>query len=435
MPTDTATLPAILSGNIASTLESRLGQDVPAHIPSDNRAAVRFLREAAHALGVYGASANRLEDALRSCARALGVEAEFFATPTGVFVTVASDDGAQTLIVPVNSSEVNLERLSLLDRVLSDVVLRNLDLPAAAERVREIERAPARYGAATTLLAFSLTSANAAMLFGGSWIDVATSGLLGAIIGIVTLGAAFGQTSIRLLEFASGAIAAILGALAATALGAHPATVVLAGLIVLVPGLTVTTAMNELATRHLVAGSARLMGALVIFVMLGFGVAVGERVADAAGWGQPLNAVLGPAPPEWMLVLPLTILVFPLMVLFKAAPRDWIWILLATLVGFTGARLGAEWIGPGIGAGFGALLVGLAANSTARLLDRPAAIMAAPGILLLVPGSFGYRSIAALMDNQALAGVETAFNMLLIAASIVTGLLIASLFVPPRKAL
>lgn len=435
MATDTATLPAaILTGEAKLEFNDAESRKAMARVPADRVAAVRFLREAAHALGAYGASANRLEDALRSCARSLGVDAEFFATPTGVFVTVATDDSSHTLIAPINNSEVNLERLALLDRVLSDVVNGNLDLRAAAQRVREIESARPRYGAFTTLLAFMLTSANAAMLFGGSWVDIGTSALAGLIIGIVTLGAAFGQTSVRLLEFASGMIASILGALAATTLGAHPATVALAALIVLVPGLTVTTAMNELATRHLVAGSARLMGALIIFVMMGFGVAVGERIADAAGWTQAATSAIG-APADWMLAIPLAILVFPLMVLFKAAPRDWIWILLAALIGFTGARLGAEWIGPGIGAGLGALLVGLAANTTARLLDRPAAIMAAPGILLLVPGSFGYRSVAALIDNEALAGVETAFNMLLIAASIVTGLLTASLFVPPRKAL
>lgn len=435
MSTNTATLPAaILSVAPNAAFETEAKQAVHSRVPADRVAAVRFLRELGRSLGTYGASANRLEDALRSCARALGVDAEFFATPTGVFVTVASDDGSQTLIAPINSSEVNLEKLAQLDRVLSDVVTGELDMAAASQRVRDIERAPVRYGAATTLLAFTLTSASAAMLFSGSWADIGAAAFAGLVIGIVTLGAAVGQSSVRLLEFASGAIAAVLGALAATALGAHPATVTLAGLIVLVPGLTVTTAMNELATRHLVAGSARLMGALIVFVMLGFGVAVGERAAEAFGWmSTPTFATAAPA--EWMLTIPLAIIAFPLMVLFKAAPRDWIWITLATLIGFVGARLGAEWIGPGIGAGLGALLVGLAANSTARLLDRPAAIMAAPGILLLVPGSFGYRSIAALMDNEALAGIETAFNMLLIAASIVTGLLMASLFVPPRKAL
>ena len=46
-----------------------------------------------------------------------------------------------------------------------------------------------------------------------------------------------------------------------------------AGLIVLVPGLPLTTALTELATRHLAAGPARLSGALVLFLSIGFGTA------------------------------------------------------------------------------------------------------------------------------------------------------------------
>ncbi|HEX7977062.1 MAG TPA: threonine/serine exporter family protein, partial [Gemmatimonadaceae bacterium] len=53
-----------------------------------------------------------------------------------------------------------------------------------------------------------------------------------------------------------------------------------------------------------------------------------------------------------------------------------------------------------------------------------------PGILLLVPGSVGYRSMSAMMDRDTVAGIDIAFTMILTAVSLVAGLLIAGVLVP-----
>ena len=50
-----------------------------------------------------------------------------------------------------------------------------------------------------------------------------------------------------------------------------------------------------------------------------------------------------------------------------------------------------------------------------------------PGVLLLVPGSSGFRSLALLLDQQVVGGVDAAFATLLTAASLVAGLLLAEM--------
>ena len=45
----------------------------------------------------------------------------------------------------------------------------------------------------------------------------------------------------------------------------------------------------------------------------------------------------------------------------------------------------------------GALTVGVASNWYSRLMDHPAIIPQVPGILMLVPGSVGFRGLAALL--------------------------------------
>jgi uncharacterized membrane protein YjjB (DUF3815 family) len=68
----------------------------------------------------------------------------------------------------------------------------------------------------------------------------------------------------------------------------------------------------------------------------------------------------------------------------------------------------------------------------ARFLNRPATVTLVPGILLLVPGSIGFRSLASLLDREVVLGVETAFRMILMAVALVAGILVSNIIAPPR---
>ena len=85
--------------------------------------------------------------------------------------------------------------------------------------------------------------------------------------------------------------------------------------------------------------------------------------------------------------------------------------------------------------GLGALAVGLFANLVARHAKRPASLPLLPGIVLLVRGSLGFKSLLSMLEHNVLTGVETAFRMALIAVALVTGLLVAGAIVSPRRPL
>jgi uncharacterized membrane protein YjjB (DUF3815 family) len=53
-----------------------------------------------------------------------------------------------------------------------------------------------------------------------------------------------------------------------------------------------------------------------------------------------------------------------------------------------------------------------------------------PGILMLVPGSIGFRSLSSFLERRTLAGIETAFSMILTAVALAAGLLIAGVIAP-----
>jgi uncharacterized membrane protein YjjB (DUF3815 family) len=92
-------------------------------------------------------------------------------------------------------------------------------------------------------------------------------------------------------------------------------------------------------------------------------------------------------------------------------------------------------LGNDLAGGAGALAVGLLSNLYARLEDRPAIIPLTPGILMLVPGSLGYRSLTAFLESDATLGTAMAFQTGLVAVSLVGGLLLSNLIIPPRRIL
>ncbi len=110
-------------------------------------------------------------------------------------------------------------------------------------------------------------------------------------------------------------------------------------------------------------------------------------------------------------------------------------MLLSGATAYATARLSQPVVGPELSAFLGALLVAIGANVYARTTRRPAAVPLVPGIMLLVPGSVGFRSVTELLAQDVVSGMETAFTMTLVAVALVTGLLLANVIVPPRRTL
>src|SRR3546814_11716567 len=118
-------------------------------------------------------------------------------------------------------------------------------------------------------LAFGLASASVAGLLRLPWLDIGTAGLIGLLVGVVDWVSA---TRPRLRE-ANEAISAMLATTVAILVAKFVGplnlnTVVIAALIVLMPGMSLTNAVNELTSQNLLSGTARFAGALSTLLKL-----------------------------------------------------------------------------------------------------------------------------------------------------------------------
>lgn len=398
------------------------------------QAEIDFVVEMTRALHRFGTPAHRLEDSMCVLCERLGLEGSFFATPTAIWANFAGASGQQTFLVRAESGAVDLGKLTLLDELIRDVGAR-VTSPAEGEaRLAEILAQPPAYGASLTVASFAAASGAAAVFFEGGWREVGVTSALGLLLGLLAHTTARVDGWRRLFEPVGGLLVSLL-AVAAGAwvqpLSVYVTTV--AGLITLVPGLTLTVAMTELSTGHLTSGTARFTGAWVVFVSIGFGVALGNRLGGMI-FAAPL-AVEPATLPNWAAWIALALAPVAFTVLFRARRGDLRWILPACVIAFAGARLGTRALGPELGVFLGALALGLSSNLRARIGQVPARVMLVPGLMMLVPGSLGFRSLSSLLERDVVSGIQLAFTMLMVAVALVAGLLVANVVAPPKRAL
>lgn len=404
-------------------------------LTDEQRDAVAFVLELGDAFLRAGYPVNLIGDLLRALARRLALpQPQIYVTPTAIEVAVGPlnhQEGARLVTRP---GGIDLGQLTRLDAMASAVAAGTLSPRQATAQLHALAKARPTPGALLIVLSHALAAAAFARTLGGGTREIAVAGLVGALTGVLALVARFlPQVDGVFPPLASFVVSFLAAAVAARV---HPLAsdlVILAGLVVELPGFTLTVALQELATRDLVSGTVRLTSALITFLGLILGVALGSQLAGRL-FGPP--HIIPPASlPAWTYLLAILAAGLSYVVRLQVERRDAAWVVFACLIATLSARAGVVALGPQLGAFAAALLVGLASNLLATLRRRPVAVMQVPGLILLVPGSIGFQSFQALFTAQTLAGVQAAFQMFVTAIALVYGIFLANLLLPARGSL
>ena len=403
-----------------------------------------YLLDLGATLSSYGCPSYRVEDVLRAIADIEGFRAEPFALPTGLFLRVVPKDAAAHApevhrMTRVSDQGADLERLVLVDEIFNDVIDRRATIEQARARIRAAAKKPPHWPAPLVWLATAAASAAAAVFFRGALVDVAVAALVGAVIGGARVLLLRSVARQRLYEFLGGLLAAVCAWLAARAWpSASPEVIVLAGAISLFPGMTFTTGLAEVAQKSLVSGGARLMEAAVTLLLILFGVALVAGLQEVTGVSLPAGASLGAARVGLGLgwhAAALVVASLSFAVLFQT-PRRFVWAALASgATGYAATALALRHLPNHVAAFGAALAVCVLANLLARATRRPAQLFQLPGMMLLVPGSFGFLSLDEFLRGAVVEGAAHGFAMVLVSAALVIGVLVANVVAPARKLL
>lgn len=244
------------------------------------REVARLALEAAKVMLASGAETSRVEDTVQRIGKALGIEVESVATPTGITVS-AGGDRPVTRIARIHRRSIDLSRVAAVNALSRSLEAGEIGLPTAARRLREIAEAPPPYSDRARLVAMGLATAGFAVLLGGGPRELLPAFLAGLLVRWM---------DVRLAPMPPF-LSVFLSALAVTGWAAlstviFPGVVgdklVLAGVIPLLPGLSLTNAVRDLMGGELLAGVARGADSLLTAGGLAGGVYIGLTLSR--GW-------------------------------------------------------------------------------------------------------------------------------------------------------
>ncbi|HZH44633.1 MAG TPA: threonine/serine exporter family protein [Lysobacter sp.] len=401
-------------------------------------ARVDFVVDLASRLHAYGTTAQRLEGAIVSVASKLGLHCEPWSNPTGLILTFREHGqrpGVQdiTRVIRLSPGENDLYRLSEADRIADAVLDGSLGLQDGHAALRALDVPPSRRARLLQVFAYGLAAAAVAGLLRLPWTDIGVAAFNGLLIGLLVQAAEQRPRMKEALEAVAAMLAAGVALLVAALLTPlNQNTVIIASLIVLLPGLALTNAVNELTSQHLVSGTARFAGAATTVLKLAVGTVVALYCADLFGL-EPQVRALRPQP-DWVEWAALALGAFAFALLFRAHRRDVPIVMLAAASGYLLSRLGGELWNQQAGIFLAALVVTAAGNAFARWGQRPGAIVRLPGIIMLVPGSISLRGLLTLLQQQDMAaGQDSLLAVLNILAALIAGLLFGNLLLPARR--
>ena len=115
-----------------------------------------------------------------------------------------------------------------------------------------------------------------------------------------------------------------------------------AGLVVLLPGIALVDALEELASGQLTAGASRMANVGVVFLSLTLGAVTGYQLA--ALWPK-IHDVEPAHLPEWFILPALLVVAIGSALRFRARASDYWLMLAASTTALVGSRLGKAYVG------------------------------------------------------------------------------------------
>lgn len=244
----------------------------------------RYILLLCRCLMFYGAPTHRLEDYLKITSRILETEAQFLYLP-GCMIVSFDDSNTHTAEVKLvkESERVDLGKLRETHDVYKLVVHDEIGVEEAIKRLDQIRGKPKKFKLWFLIVLHGVASATVSpWAYQGRPIDLPIAFFLGCLLGFLRLfWAAKSDLYSAVFEIASVAITSFLSRAFGSINGGNLfcfSTLASSSITLILPGYTILCAALELQSRSIVAGSVRMVYALVYSLFIGFSLTIGTAL-------------------------------------------------------------------------------------------------------------------------------------------------------------
>lgn len=241
---------------------------------------IRLIGMAAQMVLENGGETYRVEETAMRMAGGLGLDdIQVVAFPTSIFVNV----NGHSRIRRITHRGTNTSRLARINDVSRRVERGELNADEAEQMLAEIANNPG-WHQATLIIAYGVAAASFSLLFGGTSGVLLVSLLVGMIVQAIQPLFAHMAMGTLFFNFCGGWITALLCQAAAHVIPYGDVNAaIIGGIMPLLTGLLMTTAVRDTMYGDLISGIARAVEALLLAACVALGVFVGLKMAAMMG--------------------------------------------------------------------------------------------------------------------------------------------------------
>ncbi|KAL1585618.1 hypothetical protein WHR41_05962 [Cladosporium halotolerans] len=244
----------------------------------------KYLMKLCRALMQYGAPTHRLEEYMSMSSRVLEIEAQFLYIPGSMIMSFDDPTTHTTEVKLVKVAQgLDLGKLRDVHEVYKEVVHDRIGVEDATARLKEVTSRKPKHSTWVRIPIYGLASVCVGpFAFGARLIDLPIAFILGCLVGILQLVVA-PRSDLYANVFEIGA--AVITSFLARAFGSIRggdlfcfSALAQSSIALILPGYIVLCASLELQSRSIVAGSVRMVYAIIYSLFLGFGITIGTAI-------------------------------------------------------------------------------------------------------------------------------------------------------------
>jgi len=239
---------------------------------SNERDVLELATLAGHILLENGAEISRVEDSMERIVQYYGIDkSNFFVLSNGIFTTGQSNY-AKVEFIPFKGAQ--LERVVRVNQVCRDIQKGKYSIEQAREELQRIRDMKAKKPL-VQILGSAIGSAGFCVIFGGGLMDAAAAFVVGMLLWIFVVFVSAPHLSKIVGNIIGGAMATLLCvAFHELGFGVNLGNMIIGSLIPLIPGIPFTNGIRDIANEDYIAGTTRLLDALMVFFAIAIGVAL-----------------------------------------------------------------------------------------------------------------------------------------------------------------
>lgn len=381
-----------------------------------------------------GGEVSRVEDTIYRILKSYGASrVEVFTILSFISLTAVFDaeqvytENRRVSIVAYSNDFARLEQLNALSREICQTTpgldelterLAAIDLPPRKKQFRELY----------AMVGYLLSGAAFALFFGGSPLDALGAGV--CCLAVWFLNWFFRRSALQrlfhafLISFIAGALCYLVILLG---LGEHPGQLMMAVIMVLIPGIAMTNAMREMLISDTISGILRLVESLLIASAVAFGFALAMFVFKDYFPEEHFTSLNAELP--WLQVLAAAAGTLGFSILFNSRPQR---LLLGALGGgltwfiylLLARYIPQDFICVAAAAAFGAVY----AEIMARVCKAPATVFTILAEIALIPGGSLYLTMHHLVGGRQTQALQYGMHTLMMALAIALGIVFITAF-------